>query len=187
MEATMAEQREPFDITPADVGRYVRDRATGHVGRVERDRGNGWLYPTLRYEWKTFRDEFEYVEVILPPSAAPSQPQQKDLGAETVLDAEPGQPSNPVVREREEIRAWILNRASVFAAQPADGLVRCSHIAEELNNIARVIGLRSTFPSPDPLRVALEYAASVLENEYRSDPTLQDLARSLRAALEARV
>lgn len=37
--------------------------------------------------------------------------------------------------------------------------------------------------SPEPLRVALEYAASTLENEYRSDPTLQDLARSLRAAL----
>ncbi len=55
--------RPAFDITADDVGRYVRQISTGQVGRVERDRGNGWLHPGVVYEWQSCRDDFEYVTV----------------------------------------------------------------------------------------------------------------------------
>jgi hypothetical protein len=36
--------RTRFRIAPGDVGRYVRRKITGDVGRVQRDPGNGWLH-----------------------------------------------------------------------------------------------------------------------------------------------
>ena len=59
----------PFDITPADIGRYVRDKQSGRVGVVKKDAGNGWLYPDIFYEWKYYRDDLEYVEVTATPPA----------------------------------------------------------------------------------------------------------------------
>lgn len=40
-------------------------------------------------------------------AAAPSQPQQQDMVAETVLDPEPGQPSNPAVARKSERRLVV--------------------------------------------------------------------------------
>jgi len=48
--------RTRFRIAPGDVGRYVRRKSTGDVGRVQRDPGNGWLHPhPLKYEWEIER------------------------------------------------------------------------------------------------------------------------------------
>jgi hypothetical protein len=56
--------RTRFRIAPGDVGRYVRRKSTGDVGRVQRDPGNGWLHPhPLKYEWEIDRDDLEYVTV----------------------------------------------------------------------------------------------------------------------------
>lgn len=54
---------EIFDITPDDVGRYVRRKSTGDVGMIRRDPGNGWLHTGIVYEWKQYRNDFEYVTV----------------------------------------------------------------------------------------------------------------------------
>ena len=53
-----------FDITENDIGRYVRRKSTGEIGRVRRDPGNGWLHPGIMYEWKPYRHDLEYVAVI---------------------------------------------------------------------------------------------------------------------------
>jgi hypothetical protein len=54
-----------FTITADDIGRYVRQKSTGEVGRVSCDEGNGWLYTGIVYEWQWCRNDFEYVTVIL--------------------------------------------------------------------------------------------------------------------------
>lgn len=54
----------PFTITSTDIGRYVRQKSTGEIGRVRRDPGNGWLHPGIVYEWRHLSADFEYVEVI---------------------------------------------------------------------------------------------------------------------------
>lgn len=54
---------ERFDICVGYLGRYVRQKSTGKVGWVARDPGNGWLHPTMCYEWEYSRDDFEYVNV----------------------------------------------------------------------------------------------------------------------------
>lgn len=59
-----------FDITEADIGRYVRRRSSGEIGCVRRDPGNGWLYPGLWYEWRPYRHDLEYVEIVQPPPSA---------------------------------------------------------------------------------------------------------------------
>ena len=61
----------PFDITEADIGRYVREKSTGKVDQVRRDPGNGWLHPGLTYEWRQSRDELEYVKVQPLPAWVP--------------------------------------------------------------------------------------------------------------------
>jgi hypothetical protein len=56
-------QMDRFDITGADIGRYVRRISTGEIGRVSKDPGNNWLHPGVVYEWRRYRDDLEYVEV----------------------------------------------------------------------------------------------------------------------------
>lgn len=53
-----------FNITEADIGRYVRRISTGEIGTVIRDPGNWWIHPTVYYEWKNQRDDLEYVTVF---------------------------------------------------------------------------------------------------------------------------
>jgi hypothetical protein len=50
-----------FEITDTDVDRYVRRKSTGEIGWIERDLGNGWLHPSMKYEWQHIREDFEYV------------------------------------------------------------------------------------------------------------------------------
>src|SRR3954470_12469567 len=52
-----------FDITEADIGRHVRQKSTGEIGIVRRDAGNGWLHPSVVYEWKGRQHDLEYVTV----------------------------------------------------------------------------------------------------------------------------
>ncbi len=52
-----------FDISETDVGRYVRRKSTGQIGQVQRDPGNGWLHPSIVYEWRGYRNDLEYVKV----------------------------------------------------------------------------------------------------------------------------
>jgi hypothetical protein len=54
-----------FNITEQDVGRYVRRKSTGSICQVSRDNGNGWLHPR-GHEWRGYRDDLEYMDVILP-------------------------------------------------------------------------------------------------------------------------
>ncbi len=52
-----------FAITEDNVERYVRRNSTGEIGWIKRDPGNGWLYPSMKYEWQRYCDDFEYVSV----------------------------------------------------------------------------------------------------------------------------
>lgn len=56
-------ESNPFNITPNDVGRYVRRKSTGEVGMICRDPGNGWLHASIVYEWRGYRNDLEYVTV----------------------------------------------------------------------------------------------------------------------------
>ncbi len=60
----------PFSITKHDVGRYVRCKIDGCVGRIQRDPGNGHLYPSLKYEWEWCCHDFEYVVVMTDSSGS---------------------------------------------------------------------------------------------------------------------
>jgi hypothetical protein len=60
--------REAFTITEADIGRYVRRKSTGEIGKISKDPGNGWLHTGIVYEWKWCANDFEYVEVTVTPS-----------------------------------------------------------------------------------------------------------------------
>lgn len=65
-----------FKMTQADIGRYVRRISTGEIGKVRRDPGNGWLHPSVQYEWKAYAHDLEYVTVasIREPSSEVRDP-----------------------------------------------------------------------------------------------------------------
>jgi len=69
-------------ITEQDIGRHVRRKSTGDIGVVKRDPGNGWLHPSMYYEWQAVADDLEYVSVVVPGNISP------DLGAMTDILAE---------------------------------------------------------------------------------------------------
>lgn len=56
-----------FEIADDDLGRYVRRKSIGQIGRVKRDPRNGWLYPDVVYEWESCRDDLEYVLIETDP------------------------------------------------------------------------------------------------------------------------
>lgn len=94
-----------FDITKADIGRYIRRISTGEVSRVRKDPGNGWLHTGLIYEWMGYRDDFEYVAVV--PLREPIQGEVKDpiTIAERVQDIHEGRVELRAIMEPEVISA----------------------------------------------------------------------------------
>jgi hypothetical protein len=57
-----------FTITPDDIGRYVRHRAIGTVGKIVVDRRSGLPYPSFVFHWQPHAKNLEYVTVTIDGS-----------------------------------------------------------------------------------------------------------------------
>lgn len=90
-----------FDITPSDIGRYVRRISTGEIGKIRRDPGNGWLHPGVVYEWKAYRDDLEYVEIASIREAFPQEVRDPITLMERVQDALEGRVELKAILEPE--------------------------------------------------------------------------------------
>ena len=54
-----------FTLTEHDIGRHVRRKSSGAIGIVRKDAGNGWIHPSVVYEWGNYRDDLEFVTVTV--------------------------------------------------------------------------------------------------------------------------
>lgn len=57
-----------FTTTPDDIGRYVRCRATGTIGKIVVDRRSGLPYPSFVFHWQPHAKNLEYVTVTIDGS-----------------------------------------------------------------------------------------------------------------------
>lgn len=59
----MTDSKMLFTCTKDDLGRHVREISSGKIGVVKKDPGNGWIFPSIRYEWDYHADDLEYVVI----------------------------------------------------------------------------------------------------------------------------
>ncbi len=161
MAAAAVPPAAPFDITPADIGRYVRRRSTTVVGRVKRD-DTGWLYPKgIIYEWERHRADLEYVTVTPDPPPPTAIPMATPMAALPVL---PWPRQNDTLldyvarltdAERElveQIAGMVVNKAQLAAPTPPRPNRRTGHAPAASKPPASVVD--SYLAPPEPGRRA---------------------------------
>ncbi len=150
----------------------MRNKTDGEVGRIERDRGNGHLHPSIKYEWAYCGDDFEYVDVMTEAERATEITALKwELDrCRTLICELSRRPTieqwNALIAERR--RASPLDRAAADlvaellrrpANDPADAAQAPTNNPQ---NIPRSDGTETSAPSDSPKHVIAPFPARAL-------------------------